>query len=1242
MSNSYQNTYSNVRILNTGIVGPIDLVWNFLCTLIPNSSPNTISSRFGSNEFVDGATVLYTHFVLPQLLLSSAYNQHICALHDSIKLKEEQFKETIRLMSLMRMEPKHATPEALSCSSSVPSISDLEQVSSHISQCSTVKLPSLTQSQLSEIFTSQLSAYEDSVLEVPSPGQDAIRSNVDLDRTPSFTNNSEMSQAERERIQMEENLKAEADARERRIRQELKEMDKRNAEKATKKPQEEISHSPAITLVQFDLNMNEKEQAAYLKRMRVSLSMKDLPAVTKEFIELKNNNVTPNLEIYHILLKACSLTADLPSAIEIIKQMYKDSISPVKETYKHLLSVVEASSDHMRAINIVRSMANGQIPLSDKKQFLQGSTDPLEFEIDLDVWKMMLSAITTPHKLYSTRSMEYFEEVKNLGEIFLETHKRPFDKETWRLLVRTLGSYPKKSKSFDLVLKDLQDEHSITPELYSEIIWALSRKSKVEDAMIYLDQLISDFKYIPSREPLYALTSYYADLGEYQETGYLIENYAKLIKCEEQPPGRPGNWEIDFTTVLMQAYVQALRNRTTPQRGASYHGNPIPIVMREDIVDHFSRENFTKSTFYASWERLMKSVERSDSTFYRDHYDLIIRFNVFANKIDDTKFPLENCLQMIKSMRGNGMEPSFETYKFLLEGYSKSTSNDTSNHRVEKALEIFEMIRLAGYDVDNLQVFQPLLDSCLPNVKSRVDGQTAVGNRFGKKAKNGVESISLLHKSSTPKIFEIEKLMKGMKVMHNQKSIITILEYLGETGNYASMWKRWTEISLTGHRRSELLYETILRLASRDLTESEYAINVVRHQMKREPPPIRPTLGIYHQLFECCLKCNDTLTIRELIEEINDVQFGGMVGNHLMKSGDYSGDGRSGFFGTDSLIVSKEDQSKLQALVLNTCFKLPVLYKDGEKLARNNLECRKDLIDFDFWKLLLDYYTEHDDSNVQKTFEMFVDWRDHNRGFNKSDMFGGDDECVDTTTDHIATATRIQDLRFPIPPLTLEDIEIINIYGRNSIRKGEFNLAKEILTYIITNFQLSPPAPLKLTKPHISSCQISNFDRPTASSSSSKIDSRIIDMNILKEFAYLTFKQNKLDELRWLEKNIITKIGFFSTPSAASFPSTSYSASLPSDQKEFAQKKDFEILLKWITKCLSVSSLSSPPISPLRHNKKRTNGSSTERPTSYESYVNHTLQEESASANEVLKSLNHLAAKSNTAKDGEGGRGTKV
>jgi len=76
----------------------MELVWKFHCELIPSSFP------MKSNEQqIDGATVLYTHFILPQILITSAYGKQIETLHNAIKSKEEEFNETVRLMSLVRL-----------------------------------------------------------------------------------------------------------------------------------------------------------------------------------------------------------------------------------------------------------------------------------------------------------------------------------------------------------------------------------------------------------------------------------------------------------------------------------------------------------------------------------------------------------------------------------------------------------------------------------------------------------------------------------------------------------------------------------------------------------------------------------------------------------------------------------------------------------------------------------------------------------------------------------------------------------------------------------------------------------------------------------------------------------------------------------------------------------------------------------------------------------------------------------
>lgn len=80
----------------------MELNWKFNCELIPTSLP--INSSNSNEQQLDGASVLYTHFILPQILITSAYNKQIETLHNIIKSKEDEFNETVRLMSLVRLQ----------------------------------------------------------------------------------------------------------------------------------------------------------------------------------------------------------------------------------------------------------------------------------------------------------------------------------------------------------------------------------------------------------------------------------------------------------------------------------------------------------------------------------------------------------------------------------------------------------------------------------------------------------------------------------------------------------------------------------------------------------------------------------------------------------------------------------------------------------------------------------------------------------------------------------------------------------------------------------------------------------------------------------------------------------------------------------------------------------------------------------------------------------------------------------
>ncbi|CAG8535003.1 3201_t:CDS:2, partial [Scutellospora calospora] len=748
-----------------------------------------------------------------------------------------------------------------------------------------------------------------------------------------------------------------------------------------------ISNGPQgpVPQIQFDsLPVNlEERRTTYLSRMQNYLESNDLSSVIQEFINLKNQNIMPTLDIYHILLKACAKSSDLQSAIQIINQMYTDSQQssiPTKETYKHFLKVVEASSDHLLSINVLKSITNGQVPLDALGSKTPSLADlrPINVDIDLELWKLVLRAMTTTHKIYTTQKMDYFDDVKELCETFIESFRGPYDEETWRLIIRALGSYPKENDTFKMMLQRLQDEQLLSSTLYADIIWALSRKSNIQLAKTFLDRLISRFNYIPSRESFYAMLSYYADLGRFKTVSNLINKYAPLIKDPQYLGTTQQNssdlWEFNFSTVLMQAYVQALSKHVSSRKLNDQIDDILEdsmtskVLKTKEQLDFSNDDDFTNSSFYSSWKELVNSLSKqSFSTlnldspkFHRDHYDLIIRFNIFANQINPKEFPLDKSLEVLKDMRGEGMEPTFETYRILLEGYAKSPEFQALDEksvglRVEKALEIFDMIKLAGYDVDSIQVFQPLLESCLP----QLNNNQKIGNlteQQEKKKESYDENISLLRSSLTPKIFEIEQLMKNFKVKHTQTSTITLFQQLASVGDYKNMWKRWTKLSLMGYRRNEELYETILRLASRDKIESEYAINVVRHQMKRENPEVKPTIGIWKELMECCVK---------YVNIVNNV-------------------------GTSK--KSKEEDIinfKLQMLILETCFKLPELHKEGENMMNQILETKSKLINFEFWEVVLNYLVKNflidnsDDFNIHQTWEMFIDWRNEHFGFDK-------------------------------------------------------------------------------------------------------------------------------------------------------------------------------------------------------------------------------------------------------------------
>ncbi|GBC10846.1 hypothetical protein RclHR1_09950010 [Rhizophagus clarus] len=639
---------------------------------------------------------------------------------------------------------------------------------------------------------------------------------------------------------------------------------------------EHIVNSAAknILLLQHDISTRSEtspqvdKAQMYLKRMKNFLDTNNLEAITKEFIDLKEKNILPTLEIYHILLQMCYKASDLNSALEIFTQIYTDttnsSILPTKETYKYLLDVVEVSSDHFLSLQVIKSIVNGQIPFVKSSKTAYKIQKKLDINLDLDVWNSIFRSLTTSHKLYSTRDPNYFKEVKGLSEIFLNSNSNyhDFTEETWQLIIRALGTYTGPCKKFDEMVQKIQslEQMPMTPAIYSQLIWAFSRKSLMDLAIKNLDKLISQYNYIPSREPLYILLSYYADLGNYQEVEHLLNKYIKFVTIHEQSESsQQKNWQFNFTTILMKAYVQALRKEVSfhiknLEEQSKKNTSLVASKESNSNILNLTKDNFTRNSFYVSWKKLLNEVKLSNSKYNKDHFELMIRFHILANQINHQEFPLNEALNMIYEMKGDGIEPTFDTFKILLEGHANSPEYNSSKptlYRVENTLGIFNMMKSFGYDVKNIDIFQTLLDSCIPKYERFTD-----------------LNFKPIRLKIEEKIKYINNLIKIHKVKHNQKSMLTLLELYGCIHSFSEMRHIWFDMFLSGYHRNLNFYKTFIKASSQNIRESTYCLDVLRHQMSKEYPPVFPDLETYNLLLKCCIKSNDLITMKQITNYI--------------------------------------------------------------------------------------------------------------------------------------------------------------------------------------------------------------------------------------------------------------------------------------------------------------------------------------------------------------------------------------
>ncbi|CAG8676136.1 1474_t:CDS:1, partial [Scutellospora calospora] len=139
-------------------------------------------------------------------------------------------------------------------------------------------------------------------------------------------------------------------------------------------------------------------------------------------------------------------------------------------------------------------------------------------------------------------------------------------------------------------------------------------------------------------------------------------------------------------------------------------------------------------------------------------------------------------------------------------------------------------------------------------------------------------------------------------------------------------------------------------------------------------------------------------------------------------------------------------------------------------------------------------------------------------------------------------------IKLPHPPYCIKDVEIGYIYIKYLLRKKEFTLFKEILNNLVLNFHsLSSP----ITLDH--------------KSKNPSIDISLLDINVLEEFAYISWKQNNFDNLRWLQKNIIDRINNINSHSNSS-------TSLISNHNiDAAKLQNFKTLSRWLKNCMKMS-----------------------------------------------------------------------
>ncbi|KAG9302166.1 hypothetical protein G9A89_020600 [Geosiphon pyriformis] len=96
-------TLHSTRYLSWG-----ELYWKFQCRLIPIKG---IFDDGDEEDYLDGASILYNHFILPNRILVAAFSEQIKVLNNKLEESEEELKESTRQIEFLKAQKNDGKAE---------------------------------------------------------------------------------------------------------------------------------------------------------------------------------------------------------------------------------------------------------------------------------------------------------------------------------------------------------------------------------------------------------------------------------------------------------------------------------------------------------------------------------------------------------------------------------------------------------------------------------------------------------------------------------------------------------------------------------------------------------------------------------------------------------------------------------------------------------------------------------------------------------------------------------------------------------------------------------------------------------------------------------------------------------------------------------------------------------------------------------------------------------------------------